>query len=265
MPTKLFYRSDVLHWTKTPANEHYEADTYEGYDPIEPENPVAFIEQRDVEPDRCELSTFYTSKPVTCDTLADAMALADEQYRQWLTRIALPRLIALGVLGEGNAPSLPPRNDDDWPDTHPMQPITIDEDGVIRFRSNKIVCHLISHGSIDLNEIARLGFPAEDQRQLAQLIGYSVSGYGDLSYVDADSYLAADEAVQAFLAACAEPRTCKACGCTDDDCSGCIERTGEPCYWVSEDLCSACVDAVEPTPPPNPQSDGQEKGNEDEA
>lgn len=36
-------------------------------------------------------------------------------------------------------------------------------------------------------------------------------------------------------------RSCRVCGCTEDDCSGCIERTGEPCYWVAADLCSACV------------------------
>jgi hypothetical protein len=34
---------------------------------------------------------------------------------------------------------------------------------------------------------------------------------------------------------------CKKCGCTELDCSQCIEKTGEPCYWVKEDLCSACV------------------------
>jgi hypothetical protein len=37
-------------------------------------------------------------------------------------------------------------------------------------------------------------------------------------------------------------RTCRVCGCTDNDCSGCIERTGVPCRWVEPDLCSACVD-----------------------
>jgi hypothetical protein len=36
-------------------------------------------------------------------------------------------------------------------------------------------------------------------------------------------------------------RRCRVCGCTDDDCSGCIERTGVPCHWVKEDLCSACA------------------------
>jgi len=35
-------------------------------------------------------------------------------------------------------------------------------------------------------------------------------------------------------------RTCRVCGCTDNDCSGCIERTGTPCFWVESDLCSAC-------------------------
>ena len=37
-----------------------------------------------------------------------------------------------------------------------------------------------------------------------------------------------------------EPRTCRICGCTDYDCSGCIDRTGEPCHWVEADRCSAC-------------------------
>jgi hypothetical protein len=36
-------------------------------------------------------------------------------------------------------------------------------------------------------------------------------------------------------------RRCRVCGCTDDDCRQCIEKTGEPCHWVEEDLCSACT------------------------
>ncbi len=35
-------------------------------------------------------------------------------------------------------------------------------------------------------------------------------------------------------------RRCRVCGCTEDDCSGCIERTGEPCHWIAPDLCSEC-------------------------
>lgn len=36
-------------------------------------------------------------------------------------------------------------------------------------------------------------------------------------------------------------RRCRKCGCSDDDCSGCVKRTGAPCHWVEPDLCSACV------------------------
>lgn len=39
-------------------------------------------------------------------------------------------------------------------------------------------------------------------------------------------------------------RACRQCGCTDMDCSGCVERTGEACFWVEWDLCSACVAGV---------------------
>jgi hypothetical protein len=38
-----------------------------------------------------------------------------------------------------------------------------------------------------------------------------------------------------------EQRSCRECGCTEDDCSSCVERTGEPCFWVEPDLCSACA------------------------
>ncbi|MDR0487002.1 MAG: ParB/RepB/Spo0J family partition protein [Treponema sp.] len=37
-------------------------------------------------------------------------------------------------------------------------------------------------------------------------------------------------------------RKCWVCGCTDDDCRQCIEKTGNPCHWVEEDLCSCCAD-----------------------
>ena len=37
-------------------------------------------------------------------------------------------------------------------------------------------------------------------------------------------------------------RTCRVCGCTDEDCRQCIEKTGESCSWVAEDLCSACYE-----------------------
>lgn len=35
-------------------------------------------------------------------------------------------------------------------------------------------------------------------------------------------------------------KACRICGCTENDCSGCIARDGHPCSWVETDLCSSC-------------------------
>lgn len=74
---------------------------------------------------------------------------------------------------------------------HPMQPLVVDSHGRPRFKENKIVRYLLDHGGIDLNKIAELEFPVEDRQQFAQLIGYSLSGYGELSYVTDEAYAVA--------------------------------------------------------------------------
>lgn len=87
---------------------------------------------------------------------------------------------------------------------HPMQPIVIAKDGVIRFKENAILRWAVDTGKLDLNEIAVFcqtnGISDEDQMQLAQLIGYSVSGYGDLDYASEESVAAADAIAQTLLA-----------------------------------------------------------------
>lgn len=75
--------------------------------------------------------------------------------------------------------------------SHPIQPLAKDERGTMRFKENAIVRHLLDKGGIDLNALAMLDFPKEDWQQLAQLIGYSLGGYGELSYVTDDAYGAA--------------------------------------------------------------------------
>ncbi|MCW4780928.1 hypothetical protein [Enterobacter chuandaensis] len=73
----------------------------------------------------------------------------------------------------------------------PMQPLVIDAHGTLRFKENPIVRALLDYATehgYGLNEIALEEFDAEDQMQLAQLIGYSLSGYGTLSYVTDESY-----------------------------------------------------------------------------
>jgi hypothetical protein len=39
-------------------------------------------------------------------------------------------------------------------------------------------------------------------------------------------------------------RRCRVCGCTDDDCHQCVEKTGKPCHWMEDDLCSACAEEM---------------------
>lgn len=83
--------------------------------------------------------------------------------------------------------------------SHPMQPVVLDSHGVARFKANAIVRHLIDHGSINLNDIARLPFSLEDRAQLAQLIGYSVSGFGDLGYAPPAVVAEADAKAEELL------------------------------------------------------------------
>lgn len=79
---------------------------------------------------------------------------------------------------------------------NPIQPLKKDSNGVLRFKGNAIVEHLLEVGQkhgCGLNEIACMDFTADDRQQFAQLINYSLSGYSELSYVDGDAYGAACE------------------------------------------------------------------------
>lgn len=71
---------------------------------------------------------------------------------------------------------------------HPIQPLYTDDHGVLRFKANAIVRYLLDFGGIDMNKLAVLPFSDEDRIQFAQLIGYSLGGFGDLSYVNSDAY-----------------------------------------------------------------------------
>ena len=75
---------------------------------------------------------------------------------------------------------------------HPIQPIVKDSHDVLRFKENKIVRYLLDNGGIDMNKLATIPFDQNDSEQFAQLIGYSVSGFGDLSYVSKETLAIAD-------------------------------------------------------------------------
>ncbi|UJD96780.1 hypothetical protein FS593_05045 [Lelliottia amnigena] len=81
----------------------------------------------------------------------------------------------------------------------PMQPMVIDSHGTLRFKENPLVRKLLdvaTGAGYGLNAMAIEEHSAEDRMQLAQLIGYSLSGYGDLSYVSNESYNRAAAAPQ---------------------------------------------------------------------
>lgn len=86
---------------------------------------------------------------------------------------------------------------------HPMQPIYLDKHGVARFRQNNIVRFLqewASSRGMNLNDLHMLGYDKEEWEQFNQLIGYSVSGWGELSCHRAKTVAKADAEVERLLA-----------------------------------------------------------------
>lgn len=73
----------------------------------------------------------------------------------------------------------------------PIQPLITDQHGTLRFKENAIVRYLLDNGGVNLNDLARIEFSQDDRMQFAQLIGYSLSGFADLSYVDDATFEAA--------------------------------------------------------------------------
>lgn len=75
---------------------------------------------------------------------------------------------------------------------NPIQPVYLDIYQIARFKSNKLVEALIEHGQqtgFGLNDLAqRYNSPEhlDDFQQLAQLIGYSLDGYSELSYCNSE-------------------------------------------------------------------------------
>jgi hypothetical protein len=66
---------------------------------------------------------------------------------------------------------------------HPVQPLETGADGVTRSKKNAIVAFLLDAGPFDLDQLAQMPFTQEDREQFAQLIGYSLGGLEELSYM----------------------------------------------------------------------------------
>ncbi|WP_220131807.1 hypothetical protein [Citrobacter sp. RHBSTW-00881] len=93
-----------------------------------------------------------------------------------------------------------PKAPDGWipvSERMPMQPLEFDAMGTLRFKENAIVRKMLDYSrehGYGLNEMALEDFTPDDRMQLMQLIGYSLSGYGELSFVSDESYNRAEAA-----------------------------------------------------------------------
>lgn len=89
---------------------------------------------------------------------------------------------------------------------HPRQPIgfTDEDPPVVRFKGNAIIRWMLKQGEagrqFDLNSIDTYAFPADDLVQFWQLLGYSVSGYGDLSFIPDNEKDACDAIAEELVA-----------------------------------------------------------------
>lgn len=110
-----------------------------------------------------------------------------------------------------------------------MQPLVLVDD-VVRFKCNRIVrwmLDVLGTKGITLNTLAltfkTTGSDKDDYQQLMQLIGYSVSGYGDLSCRDRNVL---DKARQMTMAFVKRGKPMKA---SDATCDACKAAPGEKC------------------------------------
>lgn len=96
--------------------------------------------------------------------------------------------------------------DPEVPSVFAMQPVHITEGGIARFVQNRIVVDALNIANLqgfDMNQIAiraaQGGYTKDEQMQFAQLIGYSVDGYGSLSYTTDLSYEEAQAKINDYI------------------------------------------------------------------
>lgn len=101
------------------------------------------------------------------------------------------------------------------------------------------VLQLRSHLATERN---RIGMLWAGYLELASVMGIAFGTQEDLSLIDEIRYHVRALISMAAAAKRAQNanRVCRVCGCTDTDCRECLQRTGVSCYWIEEDLCSAC-------------------------
>lgn len=144
---------------------------------------------------------YFAAKAMNGFLVGDAILKESDTSEQWIEKTAFASYqMADAML---RARESVKAQQSEAQDAVPMQPVVISANGCVRFKENRIVSALLDHGEktgYSMNDIARGDFTGEERMQMAQLIGYSVSGYGDLSYASRESVAKADAAAESLAA-----------------------------------------------------------------
>lgn len=84
--------------------------------------------------------------------------------------------------------------------SHPMQPLEVEPNGLVRFKQNAIVVYLMNNLPWTMDNLAECSFSDEDKAQFAQLLGCRVDGFGLLPYVSEAAAQVADAKAAELLA-----------------------------------------------------------------
>jgi hypothetical protein len=87
---------------------------------------------------------------------------------------------------------------------HPRQPIGIAPDGIVRFKPNALLRLLVDGGHINLNVVILRAqesrIPDEDLAQFWQLLGTSISAFGEHDFVSSEEAEACDDEAARVIA-----------------------------------------------------------------
>lgn len=106
--------------------------------------------------------------------------------------------------------------------------------------------------SLGLRDVVRQKFEADefatvrDVREFAAMESSGVAEAFGRYLKDVEDGLHVACCLSAYLANHGV-NSCRVCGCTQDSCEVCVEKTGQPCCRVEANLCSACTVAVKLT------------------
>lgn len=128
--------------------------------------------------ERRAIKTWMETKGLSLQAAGDLIGVSDSAVMNWLRGGGVRPFQRVKLLGHIQ-PYIAAQKTALELDAHPIQPLILDENGVLRFKPNQIVRFLLDGQPIDLNRVMNANFSADDRSQLVQLLGIPVSSYAD--------------------------------------------------------------------------------------